>query len=89
MWWDSFYGPNGRLFSSYLFPKDFISRDHILFPGNRMILSINVVYFLLDYEGAKDYDGPCLKLEAVIMKVPSLKLNAVIMKVPMIMKVPT
>ena len=45
-----------------------------------MILSINVVYLLLDYEGAK---------EAVIMKVPSLQLNAVIMKGSMIMKVPT
>ena len=54
-----------------------------------MILSINVVYFLLDYEGAKDYEGPCLKLEAVIVKVPSLKLNAVIMKGSMIMNVPT
>ena len=54
-----------------------------------MILSINVVYFLLDYEGAKDYEGPCLKLEAVIMKVPSLKLNAVIMMGSMIMKIPT
>ena len=54
-----------------------------------MILSINVVYFLLDYEGAKDYEGSWFKLEAVIMKVPSLKLNAVIMKGSMIMKVPT
>ena len=41
-----------------------------------MILSINVVYFLLDYEGAKDYEGPCLKLNAVIMK------DSMIMKVP-------
>ena len=54
-----------------------------------MILSMNIVYFLLDYEGPKDYEGPCLKLEAVIMKTPSLKLNAVIMKGSMIMKVPT
>ena len=54
-----------------------------------MIVSMNVVYFLLDYEGAKDYEGPCLKLEAVIMKIPSLKLNAEIIKGSMIIKVPT
>ena len=54
-----------------------------------MIQSINVFYFLLDYEGAMDYEGPFLKLEAVIMKVHPLKSNAVIMKVPRIMKVPT
>ena len=54
-----------------------------------MIQSINVFYFLLDYEGPMDYEGPFLKLETVIMKVPVLKVNAVIMKVPMIMKVPT
>ena len=54
-----------------------------------MIQSINVFYFLLDYEGAMDYEGPFLKLEAVIMKVPGLKPNAAIMKDPRIVKVPT
>ena len=54
-----------------------------------MIQSINVLYFLLDYEGPMDYEGPFLKLEAVIMKVPGLKPNAAIMKDPRIMKVPT
>ena len=47
-----------------------------------MIQSINVFYFLLDYAGAMDYEGPFLKLEAVIMKVPCFKLNAGVMKVP-------
>ena len=54
-----------------------------------MIQSINIFYFLLDYEGSMDYEGLFLKLEAVIMKVPGLKPNAAIMKVPRIMKVPT
>ena len=54
-----------------------------------MIPSINVFYFLLDYEGAMDYEGPFLKLEAVIMKVLGLKPNAAIMKFPRLMKVPT
>ena len=47
-----------------------------------MIQSTKVFYFLLDYEGPKDYEGPFLKLEAVIMKVPGLKPNTAIMKVP-------
>ena len=54
-----------------------------------MTQSIIVFYFLLDYEGSMDYEGPFLKLDAVIMKVPGLKPNAAIMKVPRIMKVPT
>ena len=54
-----------------------------------MIQSINVFYLLLDYEGPMDYEGPFLKLEAVIMKVHPLKSNAAIMKVLRIMKVPT
>ena len=54
-----------------------------------MIQSTNVLCFLLDYEGPMDYEGPFLKLEAVIMKVPGLKPNAAIMKVLRIMKVPT
>ena len=32
-----------------------------------MIQSTNVLCFLLDYEGPVDYEGPFLKLEAVIM----------------------
>ena len=54
-----------------------------------MIQSTNVLCFLLDYEGPVYYEGPFLKLKAVIMKVPGLKPNATIMKVPRIMKVPT
>ena len=54
-----------------------------------MIQSTNVLCFLLDYEGPVDYEGPFLKLEAVIMKVPRLKSYTVIIKVPRIMKVPT
>ena len=54
-----------------------------------MIQSTNVLCFLLDYECPVDYEGPFLKLEAVIMKVHPLKSNAAIMKVPRIMKVPT
>ena len=54
-----------------------------------MIQSTNVLCFLLDYEGPMDYEGPFLKLEAVIMKVHPLKSNAAIMKVPRIMKAPT
>ena len=50
-----------------------------------MLLIANSNY----YEGPRDYEGPCLKLDTVIMKVPGLKLNAAIMKVPRIMKVPT
>ena len=53
-----------------------------------MIQSTNVLCFLLDYEGPMDYEGPFLKLEAVIMKVHRLKSNAAIMEVPRIMKVP-
>ena len=51
--------------------------------------STNILCFLLEYESPMDYEGPFLKLEAVIMKVPRLKSNAVSMKVPRIMKVPT
>lgn len=47
-----------------------------------MIQSTNVLCFLLDYEGSMDYEGPFLKLEAVIMKVYPLRSNAVIMRVP-------
>ena len=47
-----------------------------------MIQCTNVFYFLLDYDGPMDYEGPFLNLEAVIMKVHPLKSNAVIMKVP-------
>ena len=54
-----------------------------------MIQSTNVLCFLLDYEGPVDYEGPFLKLKAVIIKVHPLKSNAVTMKVSRIMKVPT
>ena len=68
----------------------FLKKDSVLFPKKGKPLEC----FQLgknsnDYEGSRDYEGPCLKLDTMIMKVPGLKLNAVIMKVPRIMKVPT